>query len=412
MSLAAAIDGALTEARIRRVSALLLLAHAGITAAAIGAGPRAQPALPDLVARLAGGALVLRGRAGDLYDPAAQRAVEAAITGDPGYLNLYISPPFVALLYAPLAALPYAIAALAWTAICLALLAAAARLARPLLPALARDRWGTALLAAAAAQPVLETLGSGQDAALSALIWIAGARLALSRRDVAAGVVLGLGAFKPQLFIVAPLLLLALRRFRAAAACLATFAALGALSLALVGPQGITAWIGLLRSPLYAEGVRAAWRWKMHSLAPFLESLAPGGRLEVIEAARAAGLLAGAALLVATAVLVARRRRQANDERVAWALGAVAAALASPHLLVHDLTLLLWPAALLVELGAPRRARLLLLGVALLTWTGPVRALVTPDAWPLSLLAVSWTPPLLLLVWRELARELAAQRTP
>src|SRR5262249_47568642 len=153
----------------------------------------------------------------------------------------------------PFAVLPYVPSAFLWTASTVLALAVAARLARPLVPRLSERHWSLVLLAAAATAPVFELVGSGQGSALSLLLWVAGVRLALARRDTAAGVVFALGLFKPQLFFLPPLLFLCLWRPRALLGWTATAGALGAVSALLVGPEGIHRWILLLASPFYRE---------------------------------------------------------------------------------------------------------------------------------------------------------------
>src|SRR5207249_1557623 len=133
-----------------------------------------------------------------LYDPAAQQALQDRIVGKQDMFAWYVSPPFMALLYLPFAALPYLLSAVAWTVFTLLLLRIAAWLARPLIPDLGARHWRFALLVAAASQPIFELLGAGQDTALSLLIWVVGVRMAVSRRDGLAGTIFALGLLKPQ----------------------------------------------------------------------------------------------------------------------------------------------------------------------------------------------------------------------
>jgi hypothetical protein len=148
----------------------------------------------------------------------------------------------------------------------------------------------------------------------------------------------------------------------------------------------------------------------MHGIPSFLQSIAPAA---LGPAAFAAGLAVSFALCAATVATVARRPAgPQGDERASWALACAAAVIASPHVFAYDLALLLWPAALLIDLGATRRARLALLGAYAVTWTAALRAPLAAHGWPAAILAASWTSPWLLLAWQELRRAARPRAAP
>jgi hypothetical protein len=217
--------------------------------------------LPDFIAHLTGGTLALHRDLAHLYDIDAQSNVQQAITHDPHFLDLYISPPLASLLYAPFARLPYALAAAAWTCVTLALLFLSARTIRTLTPSLPRSHRDVMLVAAMASQPVIQLLGSGQDTAISLLLWSSGVALALERRDAAAGLVMSLGLFKPQLFVLPPLMFLALRRKRAIGAWVTGALAQAALTLVVFGPSALQGWWRILQSPEYRVFRRRSGCW-------------------------------------------------------------------------------------------------------------------------------------------------------
>ena len=103
--LATAIDSLLTPERLRIYSTVLVLGF-GVTLALSWALPGTQTPLPDYSARWTAGRLLLDGRLGSLYDPAVQAAVQQQDWGATG-LSWFVSPPFVAILFAPLAVAPY-----------------------------------------------------------------------------------------------------------------------------------------------------------------------------------------------------------------------------------------------------------------------------------------------------------------
>src|SRR5215216_3222964 len=174
----AQVDRALSERRVRGYSWLLLVVWMASLAVSIGLGqpPRnafGQAILPDYLAHWTGGRLLLEGAADRLYDGPTQQLLQDQTVGPSDKLSWYVNPPFTALFYLPLAALPYLPSALVWTVLSLGLLLLSAHLLRPLVPGLGRAHWRLVLLAAAATPPLYELIGSGQDSALSLVLWVA-----------------------------------------------------------------------------------------------------------------------------------------------------------------------------------------------------------------------------------------------
>ncbi len=97
-----------TRERVRNYACIFLVFGVGsiVVAAAFGDFPRVlggQPLLPDYLAHWTGGRMLLDGRIDELYDPAVQAHLQHSEV--PGYqgLSWFVSPPFAALLYEPLA---------------------------------------------------------------------------------------------------------------------------------------------------------------------------------------------------------------------------------------------------------------------------------------------------------------------
>lgn len=84
-------------------------------------------------------------------------------------------------------------------------------------------------------------LGVGQSAFLSAAVFIAGARLVRSR-PIAAGILFGLMAFKPQFGILVPLALLAAGKWRCITAALVTIGCVAALTAIAFGSSIWLTW--------------------------------------------------------------------------------------------------------------------------------------------------------------------------
>ncbi|MGO8998639.1 MAG: glycosyltransferase family 87 protein [Polyangiaceae bacterium] len=397
----------LTRERVRRFSIAILAVNLVLYAAVVARGrfpfdAQGTIILPDFMAHLTGGALLAQGRARELYDVAAQSAFQLGITHDAKIIDVFLSPPLTACLYAPFALLPYSWATVAWTAVSLGLLVLSGGALRRLTPSVARDDRVVFFVALAASQPVIQLLGSGQDTAISLLLWTFGTHFALGRRDASAGATFALGLFKPQLFLLPPLVFLALRRWRAVAAWAAASAALGAITLFVFGVDGVRGWLRILASPEYLVSLRAGRALRMASLAPLLLSIAPDSLVSVADVA---GKVLCAALVVATmGRSVATRAGRAVDERGVWALACVATLLVTPHLFYYDLALLALPAALLLEISGTysHASRVALLALTLLTWTGAARIPFESAAWPVRLLAASWTAIPMFFLWREI----------
>ncbi len=411
--LAQRADALLTPRRLRLYAAafatvtLLVYVAAGLA----GHAPFdvfGHPLFPDFSAQATAGRIALAGNMTRLYDTAHQHAVQQALLGAPPHdPNLFMSPPFVAYLWAPFAALPYLAGAGAWTVVSLALLVVSLHLLWPRLPRLHQGGFALALLLVCSSQPVAELLLDGQDAALALFLIVVALRLLLAGRDTAAGALLGLGVFKPQLFLLMPVLLLCLGRRRAAAAWVLTAAALTALSLTLVGPAGVRAYLAILSSPAYHQALQASLGAKMQSATALLRPFVPARATLYVSA----GAMALGALLVAWAAR--RYARPARGERtftLLYAFTLLVTGLVSPHFFIYDCAILL-PAALLLLNEAPSspRIRLALAAAYLATWTTALRyALFGRAPEPLALvLAGPWIIVSLVLLAQRALRLLA-----
>lgn len=366
-----------------------------VMGAAIGLGDMPHIAggelvLPDFMAHWTGGRMLLDGNTGALYDPAAQAIVQANEVGE-GALAWFVSPPIAAYLYAPFALLDYGVAAVAWTLFSVGCLVMAGFLVRPIAPRLFRENAAVVFLVLVATQPVFELIGSGQDTGLSVLLWVGGIRLLLAGQNVAGGAVLALGLFKPQLFFVVPLVLIAQGRWRALAAWLTTAAGLGLLSIQAVGIGGVVDWVKVLSSDTFETAVQSGQAWKMQSLP------ALGSTLGL--PAWAGSVIAALAVLILILQLW-RARTLGVAELPMWMLAIVATVVASPHLVVYDLVVALVPILWLVEHVNSRTVRLSCVALFLLTWTIPVRHLVGGP------LDVAWSAIPLMIMWVVLARSI------
>src|SRR6478609_7096062 len=121
---------------------------------------------PDFTSSYTAGKSIVQGRSRQLYDLETQFAIQREFASEvknrenPLPFN---HPPFEALLFAPLARLPYVAAYLVWTTLNLALILGFWILLRPLLPSLQGFLLALPLLAMFAFFPLVMALLQGQD---------------------------------------------------------------------------------------------------------------------------------------------------------------------------------------------------------------------------------------------------------
>jgi len=152
----------------------------------------------DFPAFYGAGSIVLSGDVDELYDFDRQRFEQREIF-DSGFLA-FAYPSYVAAAYVPLAALEFRVAYVLHTLLSLAAIAASVLLARRFSATADRYPW---LVAAAAilSYPLLRAYLGGQNTAFGLLV-IVTAWLLLDRdRDLGAGLVLSLLAYKPQFLL-------------------------------------------------------------------------------------------------------------------------------------------------------------------------------------------------------------------
>ncbi|MAQ13701.1 MAG: hypothetical protein CMN30_02775 [Sandaracinus sp.] len=291
----------------------------------------------DFVAFYIGGQLMLERRGSELYDFDAQLEVERALSPQQTKgQSLFINPPPYAVFMAPFAALPYPWALAAWWALALLLFFGSHRAVHR---ALGTPRGTRDALASLLFLPALLVLVMGQNTFLS-LALTTSAFLALrARREGLAGVVLGLMIMKPQLALGFAVVLLVQRRWRAVVGAIAVASAFCGLAEVLA-PGAWASYLGSLAET--SEMVRNAHGGVL--FPAFLQVSVPGA-LALLFVPQPLALAAGLGLL---GVVAWRWRKPAWEPGTApWDRELASAMtlgwLASPHLLLYDLGLLLLP---------------------------------------------------------------------
>jgi alpha-1,2-mannosyltransferase len=271
------------------------------------------------------GTYALEGRPEAPFDPRQQftRAKELFGANTPFYGWHY--PPIFHLIAAPLAAMPYQLALVAWQALTLMLyllvIGAISRgVATPRL-------W---LLLAIAFPAVFVNLGHGHNGFLTAAL-VGAALLALDRRPVVAGILFGLLAYKPQFGLMIPLVLVATGRWRTIASAAAT---VGVLVLIVTLIFGLDTWRAFLASAPFTRAVleQGGPGWHLiQSVFSFVRI--GGGSVPLAYAAQ------GAMTLGVAAALVWLWRSQAAFALKAAAL-CIGMILATPYSLDYDMMVL------------------------------------------------------------------------
>ncbi|HKS76966.1 MAG TPA: glycosyltransferase family 87 protein [Terriglobales bacterium] len=323
------------------------------------------------------GSILHQGSAAQLYDPALQFRVQKQFASQvyirQGALP-YNHPPFEALLFAPLARVSYPVAFAIWNLLNLAILAILPILLRLHVPLMQPVPIFLFWIAELGFFPVFIALLQGQDSILLLLLFVLAFIALKQNQQLAAGIWLGLGLFRFHLVLPLVLILLLRKKGRVILGFAVTALALGLLSVAIVG------WSAALHYPHYvwnvenSTGSAATLVSTMPNLRGFVHMLLPWTpRVEV-----------GVSIISAILLLWASSQwDDSSSQRFEWSfsLSLVTTILVSYHVLVHDLSLLLLPVALLVsnlnQSGWPKLTRgLLLAGPAVVLFLSPLQMLL------------------------------------
>ena len=314
----------------------------------------------DFMAFYGAGELVRTGRAAAMYDLDALGQAQREIAARAGYalagdVAPWWNPPFVALPFAPLAALlGFRAALLAWTLFGVAcLVVAAALLARIVGEAtpLRRHRW-LAVAALVAAPPTLQSLGHGQNTPLSLLLLTCTVLAWRGHRPIVAGFACTLLAYKPQLAAVVGVALLVTLGWRVIVGAMVAGVPLLLATFRFV-PDAIDAFLSDVPANLHRVQIEQPYLWHRHvTLNAFfrhaLQGNAPGETATWITLISLAAIACVAVALVA--IYLKQRRRLTNDPAAldrAIAAVVLATPLLVPFYFDYDLLLLIVPAVLI-----------------------------------------------------------------
>jgi Glycosyltransferase family 87 len=294
----------------------------------------------DLLVYYSASHLVLTGHGPDVYNLVAIKSVEASAfhaLALPRTEAVFLYPPFVALALAPFASFGFGGTYLVWLALNGAVLAV---VVRSLIRYLGL-RGGKAVLFTLGSLsffPVIATLFQGQVSILL-LGALTGSFFCLrSGRDELAGLFLGLALLKPPYVLPFLVLLLVQRRWRTLSAFAITAVTLALIPMLFLGAKTDIDYLSLLRQA-------AGWHTTSGGFSPRANENLWGFFHLILSGSFAtlAQLSFSLAAIVAVAVVAVRWSGRAD---VAFAATTLAALLINPHVLIHDLALLLLPVAI------------------------------------------------------------------
>ncbi len=198
----------------------------------------------DFISFYTGAQIVNEGRGRKLYDLSLQAKVQKPFNVEIRQGPLPFNHlPYELVLFLPLAKIPYPFAYAVWTLINGILLVGILKLLFPFIDAVHQMLLGMLLLAF---YPTTVTLLHGQDSILSAFLLAAGFANLKKKRDGAAGILLALGLYKPQLVLPLGAFLFLKRRWGAVLGFGLMGCVLTMISLAIVGWSGVIDYLHLL----------------------------------------------------------------------------------------------------------------------------------------------------------------------
>jgi hypothetical protein len=210
--------------------------------AALGVSQSREPS--DFGAFYVAGRMVDDGHGAELYDAQRQRSLQQSLAPFDHWRPFH-RLPFDALVYVPLALLPYHAAFLVWWVLSLTELGLVGLLLWPRIRRLSLGaKVALALGGAVTGESVLEL---GQDTILFVLLLVLAADALEDNRDEPAGTLLGLATIKFNFLFPLFTLLFARRRWRVLAGTALAGALLFAVSVAVSGPEFVRNYAGMLR---------------------------------------------------------------------------------------------------------------------------------------------------------------------
>jgi hypothetical protein len=204
----------------------------------------------------------------------------------------------------------------------------------------------------------------GQNTFLSCALLVGGFAAVSARRPVLGGILLGLLSYKPQLFLMVPVALVAQRQWRVLASLCATGVVLVIVSTGLFGIGIWRDWLSIMTAP---SALTERWSsiaringQNIYAYAAFL-----GAPLKLANALQIAATICGG-------IFVYWFHRRAGDDELKLIVVLAATTLTAPHFLGYDAVAIEIAATMFLAHTLRDRASVLETGVAVLAWLSPV----------------------------------------
>lgn len=343
-------------------------------------GPELKVLFPDFLVYWAAARAWLEGKLAIVYDIDVFTTYQNALFADrfPNVVHFrpFFYPPIWLLMLVPFGLLGVAKAYGAFMTGTMALATAAE---------VRRDPWGwlVVLVSPAAVWVVL----AGQNTFLSVALFYGGLHL-LARSPLSAGVLLGLLSYKPQIWVLVPLALLAARQWRALVAMSLTVLVLMLASAAVFGPAF---WLAFVDAAREAAGPRVVEEM-FERIFMHMTTLLAAARIVGLPPTVSGLVQTAGALLAVAAVWLSFSRKGQSDARIA--VLATATFLVSPYTLNYDLLLLMPAAVAMFRLGIADGFRPMERLVLLMMWLIPTLGMILNrldlPLMPLVILAFGW----------------------
>ena len=281
------------------------------------------------------GAMLQRGNASHLYDPASQLHWQSVLVGTAKIPLPFNHLAYEALLFAPFSMLRFRFAYLTFLAFNLALLVGSFYLLRPWTANLRSVFRSLPAMMFVSFLPIGIALLQGQDSVLLSALLVASLALIHSGRPLSAGLIVGLGLFKFQIVLPIALLFLIWRHWRFCVGLAVSALTTGLTSLWIVGAVQAKAYAAsLLSMSASSRDSLAAYLIKpeqMANLRGFSSGLF-GAHPQVVT-------LVLSVLVISVVGMVGRKVNPSE----ALALAITTSAVVSYHFLIHDMSILLIP---------------------------------------------------------------------
>ncbi|MCU1286633.1 MAG: hypothetical protein JWO13_2983 [Acidobacteriales bacterium] len=324
----------------------------------------------DFAAFYTAGKIVAQGNGGHLYDKDTQSKTELQYTPYPTAPLLFYHPAFEALLFAPLAWLPYRNAFLWWNFLNLLVLLSIPMVLRKHIAIVDRN-FIFSTVALLLFFPVLLTFLQGQDSIVLLLCYALAFVCFRSGRDFRAGTFLALALFKFQLVLPFVFLVSLCRQWKVVRGFFVGGVGAMVANLIVTGPRGLWEFPRFL--------LNANQNWTQGNIFPYAMANIRGFISSTGNDNWAKVAILVCSVLVMAAVFLATRK-EGRSEELQFALMMLATLLVSYHLNPHDLTLLALPlgiAANHVVTGTESRAvRLTLIVTILILFAAPTYLLL------------------------------------